>query len=75
MIIYDEGMTADVRVEIATSSYNFDIIRDYNNDKELKGEIEIKGIETKKTLDELLSKIIEKLMIIASALGHKLSSH
>ena len=61
MIIYDEGMTADVRVEIATSSYNFDIIRDYNNDKELKGEIEIKGIETKKTLDELLSKIIEKL--------------
>jgi superfamily II DNA or RNA helicase len=61
LTIYDEGMTADVRVEIATSSYNFDIIRDYNNDKELKGEIEIKGIETKKTLDELLAKIIQKL--------------
>ena len=59
--IYDEGMVADVRVEIATSSYNFDIIKDYNNDKELKGEIEIKGIETKKTLDELLGKIISKL--------------
>ena len=59
--IYDENMVADVRVEIATSSYSFDIIKDYNEDKELKGEVEIKGIETKKTLDELLSKIIAKL--------------
>jgi superfamily II DNA or RNA helicase len=61
LTIYDEGMTADVRVEIATSSYNFDIIRDYNEDKELKSEIEIQENETTKTLDELLSKIIAKL--------------
>lgn len=59
--IYDEGMIADVRVEIATSSYNFDIIKDYNEDKELKSEIEILENETTKTLDELLSKIIAKL--------------
>lgn len=59
--IYDEGMTADVRVEIATSSYNFDIIGDYNNDNELKGDVEILESETKKTLDELLKKIIVKL--------------
>lgn len=61
MVIYDEGMCADVSVEIATSDYNFDIIKDYNEDKELKGEIEIKNSETKKTLDDLLSKIILKL--------------
>ena len=61
LTIYDEGMVADVRVEIATSSYNFDIIKDYNSDKELKGEIDIKDSETKKTLDELLGKIISKL--------------
>jgi hypothetical protein len=54
-------MIADVRVEIATSSYNFDIIKDYNEDKELKSEIEILENETTKTLDELLSKIILKL--------------
>ena len=59
--IYDEGMVAVVRIEIATSSYNFDIIRDYNADKELKGEIEIRGNETRKTLDELLAKIISKI--------------
>ena len=61
MTIYDEGMIADVRVEIATSSYNFDIIRDYNEDRELKSEIEILEIETRKTLDELLAKIVVKL--------------
>lgn len=61
MTIYDEGMIADVRVEIATSDYNFDIIRDYNDDKELRGDIEILEIETQKTLDELLGKIVVKL--------------
>lgn len=61
LTIYDEGMAADVRVEIATSSYNFDIIKDYNSEKELKGEIEIKNNETRKTLDELLAKIISKI--------------
>jgi superfamily II DNA or RNA helicase len=61
MTIYEEGMVADVRVEIATSSYNFDIIKDYNEDKELKSEVEFVGTETKKTLDELLTKIVAKL--------------
>jgi superfamily II DNA or RNA helicase len=61
LTIYDEGMAADVRVEIATSSYNFDIIKDYNSEKELKGEIEIRDNETRKTLDELLGKIISKI--------------
>lgn len=61
MTIYEEGMVADVRVEIATSSYNFDIIKDYNEDRELKSDIEFVGAETKKTLDELLSKIVAKL--------------
>lgn len=61
MTIYEEGMVADVRVEIATSSYNFDIIKDYNEDRELKSEVEFIGAETKKTLDELLSKIVVKL--------------
>lgn len=61
LTIYDEGMTADVRVEIATSSYDFDVVRDYNSEKELKGEIDIRGIDTKKTLDELLSKVLAKI--------------
>ena len=49
MTIYEEGMVADVRVEIATSSYSFDIIKDYNEDRELKLEVEFVGTETKKT--------------------------
>jgi superfamily II DNA or RNA helicase len=74
MVIYDEGMCADVSVEIATSDYNFDIIKDYNDDKELKGEIEIKNSETKKTLDDLLSKIILKLNNIENSWHSALKS-
>jgi superfamily II DNA or RNA helicase len=61
MTIYDEGMCADIRIEIATSDYNFDIISDYNEDKELRTEVQIKAIETQKTLDDLIKKIIVKL--------------
>jgi superfamily II DNA or RNA helicase len=61
MVIVDEGMASDLRIEIATSSYDFDIIRDYNEDRELKTEVEIRENDTKKTLDELLGKIISKL--------------
>jgi len=62
MVIYDEGMVSDVGIEIACSNYyNFDIIKDFNEDKELKNEIKIKNSETKKTLDDLLEKIMVRL--------------
>jgi superfamily II DNA or RNA helicase len=61
--IFDEGMVSDVYVEIATSSYNFDIY-DYNTNDELKSEVHFKDSETKKTLDDLIAKIVERLKSI-----------
>ncbi len=61
MTIYDQGMIADVNIEIAISDYNFDVIKDFNEDKELKSEVEILKSETHHTLDKLLEKIIIKL--------------
>ena len=61
--IFDEGMVSDVYVEIATSSYNFDIY-DYNQNDELKESIQFKDSETKKTLDDLIGKIVERLKSI-----------
>jgi superfamily II DNA or RNA helicase len=61
--IFDEGMISDVYVEIATSSYNFGIY-DYNQDDELKARIPFKSSETKKTLDDLIEKIVDKLKSI-----------
>ena len=61
--IFDEGMVSDVYVEIATSSYNFDIY-DYNQNDELKSEVHFKDSETKKTLDDLIAKIVERLKSI-----------
>ena len=61
MTIYEQNMCSDVRVEIAVSSYSFDVIQDFNEDKELKSEIKIHDNETCKTLDELLNKIVTKL--------------
>jgi superfamily II DNA or RNA helicase len=61
--IFDEGMVSDVYVEIATSSYNFDIY-DYNFQNELKEEVLFKDSETKKTLDDLIAKIVERLKSI-----------
>jgi superfamily II DNA or RNA helicase len=58
--IFDEGMVSDVYVEIATSSYNFDI-SDYNQNDELKTDISFKKSETKKTLDDLITKIVDRL--------------
>jgi len=58
--IFDEGMVSDVYVEIATSSYNFDI-GDYNQNDELKTDISFKKSETKKTLDDLITKIVDRL--------------
>jgi superfamily II DNA or RNA helicase len=62
MTIYGENMISDIKIEIAVSSYySYDVVKDFNEDKELKSEIDIKDNETKKTLDELLSKIVAKL--------------
>ena len=58
--IFDEDMVSDVYVEIATSSYNFDMA-DYNQDDELKSDIRFKNSETKKTLDDLITKIVTRL--------------
>jgi superfamily II DNA or RNA helicase len=61
--IFDEGMISDVYIEIATSSYNFGI-GDYNQQDELKKSIQFRDLETKKTLDDLIGKIVERLKII-----------
>jgi len=58
--IFDEGMVSDVYVEIATSSYKFDF-NDYNTNDEVKTDVIFKQSDTKKTLDDLLDKIIDRL--------------
>jgi superfamily II DNA or RNA helicase len=63
--IFDEGMISDLFVEIATSSYTFDPMIDFNpNTDELRTSVHIKDSETKKTLDDLVSKIVERLKSI-----------
>jgi superfamily II DNA or RNA helicase len=62
--IFDEGMISDLFVEIATSSYTFDPMIDFNQDDELKLGVYIKESETKKTLDDLVDKIVERLKSI-----------
>lgn len=62
--IFDEGMVSDLYVEIATSSYTFDPMHDFNQNDELKTDVYIRNSETKKTLDDLISKIVDKLKSI-----------
>lgn len=62
--IFDEGMISDLYVEIATSSYTFDPMTDFNQNDELKTDVYIKESETKKTLDDLVSKVVERLKSI-----------
>jgi superfamily II DNA or RNA helicase len=63
--IFDEGMITDLFVEIATSSYSFDPMYDFNpNTDELKSSVHIKESETKKTLDDLITKIVDRLKSI-----------
>jgi len=62
--IFDEGMISDLFVEIATSSYTIDPMTDFNRDDELKTGVYIKESETKKTLDDLISKIVDRLKSI-----------
>jgi superfamily II DNA or RNA helicase len=62
--VFDEGMISDLYVEIATSSYSFDPMYDFNQDDELKTNIYIKESETKKTLDDLVAKIVDRLKSI-----------
>lgn len=61
--IFDEGMISDVYIEIATSSYNFGF-GDYNQQDELKSSIQFRDSETKKTLDDLIGKIVDRLKTI-----------
>jgi len=58
--IHDEGMVSDLYVEIATSSYQFDLY-DYNSDDELKTNAKFNESDTKKTLDNLINKIVQRL--------------
>lgn len=62
--IFDEGMISDLFVEIATSSYTFDPMTDFNSQDELKTDVYIKDSETKKTLDDLIGKIVDRLKSI-----------
>jgi superfamily II DNA or RNA helicase len=52
--IMEEGMVSDLYVQIASSSYSFDLVNDYNQNDELKSKVYIKQSETNKTLDELI---------------------
>jgi len=63
--IFDAGIVSDLYVEIATSSYNFDN-QDFTQNDELKA---VKGnsmneADTKKTLDDLIGKIVDRLRAI-----------
>ncbi len=61
--IFDAGMVSDVYVEIASSTYNFDL-KDYNDDDELKSSVHFKDSDTRKTLDALIEKIDKRLKSI-----------
>ena len=59
--IFDEDMVSDLYVEIATSSYSFDPITDYNDNDELLESVEFIESETEKTLNDLVDKIVTRL--------------
>ena len=54
-------MISDLRIEIATSCYNF-TFKDYTEDRDLKLEIPFSEKDTIITLDDLLEKIVKKLL-------------
>lgn len=58
--IFDAGMVSEAYVEVASSTYKFNM-DDYNEDDELKTSVRIKSVETNKTLDNLLEKIVHRL--------------
>ena len=58
--IYDAGMVSEAYVEVASSTYNF-TLDDFNQNDELKTSVHIKSVDTKKTLDDLLDKIVGRL--------------
>jgi superfamily II DNA or RNA helicase len=60
--VFDEGMVSDLNVEIACSSYNFSMEDYYRG--EVKADTNFKDSETKKTLDDLIGKIVERLKYI-----------
>jgi hypothetical protein len=61
--IFDAGMISDIYVELASSSYNFDF-KDYNTYDELKSTVRFNKSATKKTMDDLVGKIVEYLKSI-----------
>ncbi len=62
--IMEEGMVSDLYVQIASSSYSFDAVNDYNQNGDLESRVYIKKSETNKTLDTLIGNIVEKLNLI-----------
>jgi superfamily II DNA or RNA helicase len=62
--IMEEGMVSDLYVQIASSSYSFDLVNDYNHKNDLKKKVKITESETNKTLDDLIGSIVKKLNVI-----------
>jgi superfamily II DNA or RNA helicase len=58
--IFDEGMATNATVEVASSIYDFDLINDFNSNN-LKKDVVFNDIDTNKSLDDLLEKIVNRL--------------
>jgi superfamily II DNA or RNA helicase len=59
--IFDEGMATNAIVEVASSIYDFDLINDFNSLNTLKKDAVFNDIDTNKSLDDLLEKIVNRL--------------
>lgn len=59
--IFDEGMATNAIVEVASSIYDFDLINDFNSLNTLKKDVVFNDIDTNKSLDDLLEKIVNRL--------------
>lgn len=58
--LFDANMVTDLYVEIATSSYDFNL-KNFNADNELTKKSTFNNNETNKTLDDLLEKVVNRL--------------
>ncbi len=58
--LFDANMITDLYVEIATSSYDFNL-ENFNADNELTKKSKFNNNETNKTLDDLLEKVVNRL--------------
>lgn len=59
--IHDEGMVADLSIDVAASNYNFDFVNDFNSDDELKTNVKFTQEDTNNSLNSLLNKTIDRL--------------